>query len=59
MNNKILTIPNAGRMTCVWIPTGDAKMPLARVWVKADAPQPASVAPSYSNDETGGLGLCA
>jgi hypothetical protein len=32
MTNKILTLKNAGRLTCTWIRTGDARTPLACVW---------------------------
>jgi hypothetical protein len=59
MNNKPLTIRKAGRLTCVWVPTGDIRTPLACVWVKADTFHPASAAPSSSNDEPEEVRLCA
>jgi hypothetical protein len=56
MNNKLLTFRKTGRMTCAWVCTGDAKIPLACVWVAA--PKAASTA-SASKDEVGGVRLCA
>jgi hypothetical protein len=58
MNNKLFTVRKTGRMTCAWVSTGDAKMPLACVWVEAEAPRAASTA-SFSKDEAGGVRLCA
>ena len=59
MNNKLLTIRKTGRLTCVWVPTGKIQTPLACVWVEADTFRPTSAAPPSSNDEPGGLRLCA
>jgi hypothetical protein len=59
MNNKLLTIRKTGRLTCVWVPTGNIRTPLACVWVEADTFHAASAAPSSSNDEPGGMRLCA
>jgi hypothetical protein len=59
MNNKLLAIRKAHRMTGVWVPTGDIRTPLACVWVEADTFHPASAAPSSSNDEPEGVRLCA
>jgi hypothetical protein len=53
MNNKLFTIRKTGRMTCTWVSTGDAKAPLACVWVEAEAPEAASRA-FFSKDEAGG-----
>jgi hypothetical protein len=58
MNNKLFTFRKNGRMTCAWISTGDAKMPLACVWVEAEAPGAVSTA-SFSEDDARGVRLCA
>jgi hypothetical protein len=58
MNNKFFLIRKTGLMSCVWVPTDNAKAPLACVWVE-EAPQAASTPPSSSTDETGGMLLCA
>jgi hypothetical protein len=59
MNNKLLAIRKTGRMTRVWVPTGNIRTPLACVWVEADTFHTDSAAPSSSNDEPGGMRLCA
>jgi hypothetical protein len=59
MNNKLFTFRKTGRMTCTWVSTGDAKMPLACVWVDAETYRTASAASSSSNDEPQGICLCA
>jgi hypothetical protein len=59
MNNKLLTIRKAGRLICVWVPTGKIRTPLACVWVEADTVHTTSAAPSSSNDAPGGMLLCA
>jgi hypothetical protein len=59
MNNKLLTIRKTGRLTRVWVPTGNIRTPLACVWVEADTFHPASAVPASSNDESGGMLLCA
>jgi len=58
MNNKLFTFRKTGRMTCAWVSTGDAKTPLACVWVEAEASGAASAA-SFSKDDARGVGLCA
>jgi len=58
MNNKLFTFRKTGRMTCAWVSTGDAKTPLACVWVEAEAPGAASTT-SLSKDEAEGVRLCA
>jgi hypothetical protein len=58
MNNKVFTFRKTRRMTCAWVSTGDAKTPLACVWMEAEAPGAAST-PSLSEDEAGGMRLCA
>jgi hypothetical protein len=59
MNNKLFTFRKTSRMTCAWVSTGDAKMPLACVWVDAETYRTASAASSSSNDEPQGIRLCA
>jgi hypothetical protein len=54
MNNKLLTIRQTGRITCVWVPAGNIRNPLACVWVEADTFHTASAALSSSNDDPGG-----
>ena len=58
MNNKLFTFRKTGRITCAWVSTGDAKMPLACVWVEAEAPGAVST-PSFSEDDASGVRLCA
>jgi hypothetical protein len=59
MNNKLLTIRKAARVTCAWVPTGDIRTPLACVWVDADASPNTPTATFAANDESGGDRLCA
>jgi hypothetical protein len=58
MNNTLFAIRKPGRMTCAWIPTGDSKAPLVRVWFEAHDPRAASAIPS-SDEEPAGMRLCA
>jgi hypothetical protein len=46
MNNTLLTTRKTGRMTCVWVPTGNPRTPLACVWKDADF----KVEPSPTNE---------
>jgi hypothetical protein len=57
MNNKLHLVRNTVSLTCHWAPTGDPRIPLARVWTAAKAPQAAKAA--SSTDETGRMHLCA
>jgi hypothetical protein len=57
MNSKLQLIPKITPLTCTWVPTGDAKRPLACVWVGSKAPQAACN--SSSTQETGRMHLCA
>jgi hypothetical protein len=50
VKNK-LHLVNPVFLTCHWEPTGDPKMPLARVWTDSKHFQSASIA--SSTDETG------
>ena len=57
MKNKLHLLQKTARLTCIWVPTGDAKRPLACLWVGAQTPQTSIVTPS--NDEFGRMHLCA
>jgi hypothetical protein len=37
MYNNILALQNSPRLTCVWVPTGNLRMPLVCVWVDGSA----------------------
>jgi len=52
MKNQLYMVRKTVRLACVWTPTGDAKRPLACVWV--ETPTAAS-----ADSEAGGLRLCA
>ena len=58
MYTKLLMLQKPARLTCVWAPTGNDRMPLACAWVEANADGSRKAA-SSSNDETGGMLLCA
>jgi hypothetical protein len=53
MNDKLFTFRKTCRMTCAWVSTGDAKTPLACVWVEAETSRTASAAQTASNDGSG------
>jgi hypothetical protein len=57
MKKTLYLVRNKAHLTCTWLPTGNAKRPLACVWVGTQTPQTASDAPSQQ--ETGRLHLCA
>jgi hypothetical protein len=59
MNNKLLTIRKTCPLTRVWVPTGNIRTPLACLWLEADIFRPDSAVPSSSDDEPGGMLLCA
>ena len=58
MNKKIYSLPDTGRLICTWVPTGDKRIPLACVWIQAEAPRADSASPS-SKRRTVGIPLCA
>jgi hypothetical protein len=58
MNNTLFAIRNPGGMICAWIPTGDSRTALVRVWFKAADPGAASPM-SCLDKERAGLRLCA
>ena len=61
MMNQIYLIRKTQRLSCIWVPTGDIKRPLACVWLETKAQQ--AVRTEYSADEaeqeTGRMHLCA
>ena len=54
MNDKLVTLGKTHHLTCAWVSTGDAKTPLACVWVDAETSRTAPSAQTASNDESGG-----
>jgi hypothetical protein len=59
MNNILFAIRKPNRLTCVWVPTGDARTPLICVWKEASPSRVGRNSQSSLKDETGGIGLCA
>lgn len=57
MKNNRHLVQKTDRVTCIRAPTGDAKRPLACVWVETAAPQ--SVSATSSKLEIGRLQVCA
>jgi hypothetical protein len=59
--NKLHLIRKTVRLTCTWVPTGDAKRPLACVWAPSKAPRAGNT--QSSERETSKIGgrmhLCA
>ena len=52
MNTTLYLVRNTVSLTSHWEPTGDPRMPLARVWTEAKTPQTDNAA--SSTDEPGG-----
>jgi hypothetical protein len=59
MNIIRSAIRNPSRLTCAWVPTGDARTPLACAWKEASASLVGRITQSSLEDEIGGIGLCA
>ena len=57
MMNKLYLIRQTARLSCTWVPTGDAKRPLACIWAAAQTPQALNTASPA--DEAGRMYLCA
>jgi hypothetical protein len=56
MNIVFSASRNPGRLTCTWVPTGNARTPLACIWKDASA----SVGRTDpSSPQEGGIGFCA
>ncbi|MGD0097300.1 MAG: hypothetical protein ABSB60_12455 [Terracidiphilus sp.] len=56
MNNKLHLVQKTDSLHCVWVATGDAKMPLACVWIAARTPVASAV---NFNPEEVRMHLCA
>ncbi|MGA2635719.1 MAG: hypothetical protein ABSF16_15905 [Terracidiphilus sp.] len=56
MKNQLYLIAKTVRLTCTWAPTGDAKMPLRRVWTTA---KPPAVSTAASKNESVSVHRCA
>jgi len=48
MKNKLCLVQKTVRLTCTWVPTGDAKKPLACVWLETGTPRTVTAAPADS-----------
>ena len=66
MFNNVLTVQNHSinaqnysRLTCIWIPTGNARMPLACVWAEIEAQSNRTETSVSSDNESRGRRLCA
>jgi uncharacterized membrane protein YhiD involved in acid resistance len=54
VNNILSAIRNPNRLTCAWVPTGDARTPLICVWKEASPSLVTRISQSSLEDETGG-----
>ena len=61
MMNQLCLIRKPIRFTCFWVPTGDARRPLACVWVETKAQQAVRTATftEEAGHEAGRMHLCA
>jgi hypothetical protein len=59
MNKIFPTIRKTGRITCAWVPTGNAKSPLACVWREVEPSLASSTTHTSANSKVGGMRLCA
>jgi hypothetical protein len=59
MNTNFPTIRKTGRITCAWVPTGDAKAPLACVWMEAEPSCASSTTHASADRAPGAMRLCA
>jgi hypothetical protein len=57
MNNKLQLLRKTPCLVCAWVPTGDAKKPLACVWAESGTAQP--LFDASCKDEPLGVRLCA
>jgi hypothetical protein len=39
MKNNLIVIQNSSNLTCLWVPTGNSRNPLACVWVEERQPK--------------------
>jgi hypothetical protein len=56
MNLVLSAIRNPSRLTCAWVPTGNARAPLACIWKEASASLERT---DPSSPQEGGICLCA
>ena len=56
MNIVLSVIRNLLRLTCAWVPTGDPRAPLARIWKGTSASEVGCTDQSSLEDDMGGLG---
>jgi hypothetical protein len=59
MTNIFPIIRKTGRLTCAWVPTGNAKSPLACVWTEVEPSHASPTTDTSANTEAGGMRLCA
>lgn len=59
MNNICFTTHKTGRLTCVWLPTGDVRSPLVCIWMETDLLSGSSPKHKSSDAEVDGMQLCA
>lgn len=59
MNISRSAIRTPAQLTCVWVPTGDARRPLMCVWKEASASLLGHTDQPPLKDELWGIGLCA
>jgi hypothetical protein len=53
MKNILLTTPKTRRLACVWVPTGNARAPLACVWIDSEPSLAVSQEKLSSPEEAG------
>jgi hypothetical protein len=56
MKNKLHLVEKTGRLTCVWVATGEAKMSMTCVWIAAGTPSASAV--NFNSEEVR-MHLCA
>ena len=57
MINKLHLVQKTVLLTCIWVPTGNPRMPLVCVWTESKTAQ--ATPNTSSTDETGRMHLCA
>jgi len=57
MINKLHLVQKTVLLTCIWVPTGNPRMPLVCVWTESKASQ--ANPDAFATDETGRMHLCA
>ena len=59
MNIILSTTGKSPQLTCVWVRTGNPRLPLACVWKEASASGMELANQSSLEDDIGRIGLCA